>query len=128
YIERIRRPDHDACFVYLRDSRDLVGVFNFNDIIRGAFQNAFLGYAFAPHAGKGLMSEGLQLALRYAFSTLKLHRLEANIQPGNIASVALVRRCGFVREGFSRAYLKVAGRWRDHGRCALVADGWKSVL
>jgi len=103
-------------------------VFNFNNIIRGAFQNAFLGfYAFAPYARKGLMAEGLQLALRYAFSTLRLHRLEANIQPGNIASVALVRRCGFVREGFSRAYWKVAGRWRDHERWALVADDWRSA-
>ncbi len=128
YIERIRRPDHDACLVCLRNSGDLVGVFNFNNVIRGAFQNAFLGfYAFAPHAGKGLMSEGLQLALRYAFSRLRLHRLEANIQPGNLASVALVRRCGFVREGFSRAYLRVSGRWRDHERWALVAHDWKSA-
>ncbi len=73
------------------------------------------------------MSEGLQLAVRCAFSTLRLHRLEANIQPGNLASVALVRRCGFVREGFSRAYLRVSGRWRDHERWALVAHDWKSA-
>src|SRR6266849_639351 len=59
YIRRTRSPDHDACLVCLRNSGDLVSVFNFNNIIRGAFQNAFLGfYAFAPHAGKGLMSEG----------------------------------------------------------------------
>lgn len=64
--------------------------------------------------------------LRYAFLELKLHRLEANIQPENVASIALVRRAGFVREGYSRRYLKICGRWRDHERWALIAEDWKA--
>ena len=74
------------------------------------------------------MTEALRLALRYAFQQLKLHRLEANIQPRNFASIALVKRAGFVYEGYSRRYLKVCGRWRDHERWAIIAENWKSKL
>ena len=88
-------------------------------------RSAYLGYyAFVPHAGRGYMSEGLALALRWAFRELHLHRVEANIQPANEASRALVRRLGFRREGFSRQYLKIGGRWRDHERWALLAEDW----
>jgi len=94
-----------------------------SEIVRGAFRSAYLGYyAFAPHDGHGLMAEGLALVIRDAFRRLRLHRVEANIQPGNKASLRLVRRLGFRREGYSPRYLKIAGRWRDHERWALLAD------
>jgi ribosomal-protein-alanine N-acetyltransferase len=103
-----------------------VGVFNLSEIVRGSFQSAYLGYyALAPHAGDGYMREGLALVLLAAFRDLKLHRVEANIQPTNAASLALVKRAGFRREGFSPRYLKVSGRWRDHERWALLADDWR---
>ena len=70
--------------------------------------------------------EGMELTLRYAFRRLKLHRLEANIQPGNSESIALVKRCGFVREGFSRRYLKIDRQWSDHDRWALLAENWRA--
>ena len=76
----------------------------------------------APFAGRGYMSEAMRLLVRHAFTTMKLHRLEANIQPGNQASIALVKRCGFEREGYSPRYLKIGGRWRDHERWAIRAD------
>ncbi|MGH7968235.1 MAG: GNAT family N-acetyltransferase, partial [Limisphaerales bacterium] len=97
-----------------------------NNVIGGNFRNSFLGYyAFSAFAKKGLTREGLLLVLRFAFRELKLHRLEANIQPNNHASIALVRSCGFVCEGYSRRYLMVCGRWRDHERWALLAEDWK---
>jgi ribosomal-protein-alanine N-acetyltransferase len=97
-------------------------------VIRGTFQNAFLGYyAFSPYAGAGLMHEGMRLVLNHAFRKLKLHRVEANIQPANRASIALVRKCGFVREGCSRRYLKICGRWRDHERWALLAEDFRPL-
>ncbi len=68
----------------------------------------------------------MHLVLREAFTTLRLHRLEANIQPGNRASILLVQRCGFELEGFSPRYLKVGGRWRDHERWAIRADTWRA--
>ena len=91
--------------------------------MRGPFRSAYLGYyAFVAHQGRGHMSEGLRLVLRRAFGRLGLHRVEANVHPGNTSSRALVRRLGFRREGFSRRYLKVAGRWRDHERWALLRE------
>ena len=105
----------------------IVGFFNISQIVRGPFQSADLGYgAVAAHAGHGYMREGLGLVLARAFTELGLHRLEANIQPGNDASIALVRGAGFVREGFSERYLKIGGRWRDHERWAIRAELWRA--
>jgi len=119
YVERAASEAHRGFLIVHRETGDLVGVINLNNVIRGAFQCAFLGYyGFLPYTRRGLMYEGMQLVLRHAFRKLKLHRLEANIQPGNRASRALVQKCGFVREGFSPRYLKVLGRWKDHERWA----------
>ncbi|MEO8133319.1 MAG: GNAT family protein [Betaproteobacteria bacterium] len=105
----------------------LVGAFNLSEIVRGPLQQAYLGYyAFAPHDGHGYMGEGLRLVLDYAFRTLRLHRIEANIQPDNGPSIALVRSAGFSKEGFSPRYLKIGGRWRDHERWAINADSWRA--
>ena len=110
-----------------RDDDAFVGVLNLSEIIRGPLQQAFLGYyAFAPHAGNGYMREAMRLLLRHAFGPLKLHRVEANIQPANIASLALARSAGFVKEGFSPRYLKIGGRWCDHERWAIIAEQWKA--
>ena len=126
FLERCRRTDC-ACFLICRIEDDaIVGAVNVSQIFRGGFQSAYLGYYVGErYAGQGYMTEALRLLLRYAFLKLKLHRLEANIQPKNVASIALVRRAGFVREGYSRRYLKICGRWRDHERWALIAEDWK---
>ena len=85
-------------------------------------------YAEQPFAGQGYMGEGMQLVLRHAFTTMKLHRVEANVQPENVASIALAKRSGFRLEGFSPRYLKVAGRWRDHQRWAILSEDWRRAL
>lgn len=125
-LERSRRSDA-ACFVICRiDDDAIVGAINLSQIFRGGFQSAYLGYHIgASFARQGYMTEALELVLKYAFDTLRLHRLEANIQPSNRASISLVKRAGFVREGFSRRYLKIGGRWRDHERWAIIAEDWK---
>ncbi len=111
-----------------RESGALAGVFNFSEIVRGALRSAYLGYfAFAGMAGRGYMREGIDLALGQAFGVLRLHRVEANIQPVNRRSIALVEAAGFRREGFSPRYVKVAGRWRDHARYAILADEWRTI-
>jgi ribosomal-protein-alanine N-acetyltransferase len=108
--------------VCLRDGGAIAGVVNVNSIIRGRFQSASIAYAaFAPTAGKGYMSEGLALVVRYAFEGLRLHRLEAQIQPENRASIALVRRTGFRQEGISPDLLFIDGAWRDHERWAITS-------
>ncbi|MFF3721090.1 GNAT family N-acetyltransferase [Streptomyces erythrochromogenes] len=104
----------------------LAGFVNVNNIVRGAFRCGALGYgAFAHAAGRGLLREALGLVLDHAFAPagegLGLHRLEANVQPGNTASIALVRGAGFRLEGLSPDFLHVDGAWRDHERWAVTA-------
>jgi ribosomal-protein-alanine N-acetyltransferase len=126
-LARAADERYDPMLVCLRDEGPIVGFFNISEIVRGLFQSAFLGYgAVIAYAGHGYMSDGLQLVLARAFTDLRLHRLEANIQPGNTASIALVRKAGFVREGFSERYLKIGGRWRDHEHWAIRAEQWPS--
>jgi [ribosomal protein S5]-alanine N-acetyltransferase len=123
YLNSREGPRDDGFLVCDRKSGSIAGVVNLNCIVRGLFQSAYLGYyARAEFAGKGYMTEGLGLVARFAFEEMGLHRLEANIQPGNVASIALVRRCGFRKEGFSPKYLRVMGEWRDHERWARVAE------
>jgi ribosomal-protein-alanine N-acetyltransferase len=104
-------------------SGSVVGVLNISQIVSGVFRSAYLGYyGMVAHSRRGLMTQALRLSTAYAFSELGLHRLEANIQPANAASIALVRRVGFRKEGFSRRYLMIGGEWCDHERWALLAD------
>jgi ribosomal-protein-alanine N-acetyltransferase len=127
YLERSRR-ESSAYFIAHRVEDDaIVGFLNISEIVRGKFLSAFLGYGgIAGFEGRGYMREALELVVREAFTKLGLHRLEANIQPGNHASIALARRCGFELEGFSPRYLKVGGRWRDHERWAIRAETWRA--
>jgi [ribosomal protein S5]-alanine N-acetyltransferase len=111
--------------IWRRDPNALVGVVNLSEIVFGAFCSAYLSYyAFTPHAGHGLMKDGTGRVITHAFGPMKLHRLEANIQPGNLPSKALVRKLGFRREGLSPRYLKINGRWRDHERWAILSEDW----
>jgi len=109
----------------LRGTHELVGVVSMSEIVRGVFKSAYLSYyVHARHARRGLMKEGVSRVVSLAFRKHGLHRLEANIQPGNTASRRLVKSLGFVREGFSRNYLKVDGRWQDHERWAATSETW----
>jgi ribosomal-protein-alanine N-acetyltransferase len=123
YVERTDSDRYFPCFLFLRGTDALVGVANLSEIVRGVFLSAYLGfYGHAGYAGQGLVREGVQLLVRHAFRKLKLHRIEANVQPANRDSLALVRALGFRKEGLSRRYLKIGGRWRDHERWALLAE------
>ncbi|MFD7013600.1 GNAT family N-acetyltransferase [Streptomyces sp. NPDC059928] len=124
YADRlITDPDRYGFLVCERDGGRIAGFININNVVQGAFLSGAIGYgAFAPAAGRGLMSEGLGLVLRHAFGPLGLHRLEANIQPANQASIKLVRRAGFRLEGYSPDFLFVDGAWRDHERWAITRE------
>ena len=132
YVLRFGKPLRSAAhagFVATRVEDDLpVGVLNLSEIVRGAFNSAYLGYyALAPHAGKGYMTEALALLLDAAYRDVRLHRVEVNVQPANKRSIRLVERIGFMREGYSRRYVKIAGRWRDHVRFAMLAEDWPAA-
>lgn len=125
FTRTARSAQHVGFVASTVEDDTLVGVLNLSEIVRGAFKSAYLGYyAFAPHAGQGYMTEALALLLDAAFGEVDLHRVEVNVQPGNLRSLALVERIGFAREGYSRRYVKIGERWRDHVRFAMVAEDW----
>jgi ribosomal-protein-alanine N-acetyltransferase len=110
---------------------ELAGFVNVGDIVYGAFRSAYLGYAaFTPWERRGVMRTAIRDVVGRAFADepsdgLALHRLEANIQPENERSKALVNALGFRLEGYSPRYLRIAGDWRDHERYALTAEEWR---
>jgi ribosomal-protein-alanine N-acetyltransferase len=123
YVERMAQPGNASLLICRRDNDQIVGVVNVTNIVLGLFRSAYLSYyAFAGHESQGFMREGILAVIRYAFHSLKLHRLEANVQPSNAKSLNLVKRCGFSKEGYSPRYLKIGGRWRDHERWAILAS------
>ncbi|MGJ8695229.1 MAG: GNAT family N-acetyltransferase [Verrucomicrobiaceae bacterium] len=125
YLRSLRKRNRIGFLIMRPECDEPVGVVNVNEIVRGVFQSAYLGYyAFLPHAGRGLMREGMQEVIGYCFGELGLHRLEANIQPGNERSIGLVKGLGFLKEGDSPGYLKIDGEWRDHERWAIRAEQW----
>ena len=127
YLEFSHRDDCQSFLISQLADDAIVGSITLSQIFLRGFRSAYLGYYIGErYSYRGYMTEALQLVLKYAFQTLKLHRVEANIQPGNVSSIALVKRAGFTQEGFSKRYLKISGRWRDHERWALLAEDWKS--
>jgi len=108
FLNRAAREDQGSYLMRHAECGSLIGYVNINNIVRGALQSGFLGYAaFASHAGRGLMTAGLRAVVSDAFTSHGLHRLEANIQPDNHRSLRLVQGLGFRREGFSPRYLLI---------------------
>jgi len=127
YLARCRAPDFVGLLIRRNVDDVLLGSLELSQITRGRLQSAYLGFHIgAPFARQGYMRDALGLTLHYAFGQLRLHRLEANIQPENVASLALVERVGFRLEGYSPRYLKLGGRWRDHQRWAILAEEWRA--
>lgn len=128
YLERCARPDVAGRLACRAADGAIMGAVTLSQIFYGPLQSAYMGYYIgAPYAGRGYMREAVALALDHAFGPLRLHRVEANVQPANRASLALVRRLGFTREGYSRRYLFIDGDWRDHERFAMLAEDWSTL-
>lgn len=121
FRRRVRRNqqeiarDEAYAFLIFRDDDVLVGGLTLGQVKRGVVQAATLGYWIgAPHARQGFMSAAVRTITGYAFSTLRLHRIEASCLPHNEASQRLLERAGFTREGYARSYLRINGVWQDH--------------
>lgn len=105
------------------DSNRIIGTVAFNNIVRGAFQSCHLGYKLdKDELKKGYMSEAIGKGIEIMFNEYKLHRIEANIMPKNIASLKTVERLGFYNEGLAYKYLKIHGKWEDHIHMVLLND------
>lgn len=97
-----------------RSTQCMVASCSFTNIVRDSFQACYLGYSVDRDCqGQGLMYEVAQTAINYMFDSIGLHRIMANHMPANLRSEKLLRRLGFEREGYARAYLKIAGQWED---------------
>ena len=119
--EEMARDESFAFLIFEATSEELLGGLTLGGVRRGVAQAATIGYWMgAPHAGKGHMTRAVAAVVRFAFATLRLHRIEAACIPDNAPSMALLQRNGFRREGFARAYLKINDAWRDHVLFALL--------
>ena len=129
YLERIQRDSHQGFLIKQNKTHQMIGVININEIVRGCFQSGYLGfYAFLGSNNHGLMGEALGLVLTYSFNDLDLHRLEANIQPDNLKSIAFIKKHHFKHEGFSPNYLKINGEWKDHDRFAITLENYNKKI
>ncbi|MGI8906962.1 MAG: GNAT family N-acetyltransferase [Candidatus Sumerlaeaceae bacterium] len=126
YMLKCSRDDCHGFVICDVQTQQIAAAANVSNVVLGAMHGAFLGYyGIANFAGRGYMTAGLIHVISWAFGDLRLHRLEANVQPDNLASKKLLARLGFRLEGFSPRYLKIAGRWRDHERYAILAEEWQ---
>ncbi|MDN2566826.1 GNAT family N-acetyltransferase [Aquibium sp. A9E412] len=122
YREELDRGSGYAFLIFETAQGRLVGGISLGNIRRGVAQSAQIGYWMGePYAGKGLMLEALRLVVRFAFQTLRLHRVEAACIPRNTRSVRLLEKAGFRREGLLRSYLRINDTWQDHCLYALIA-------
>lgn len=128
WLMRGERQEIEQYLVCCREDDAIAGFVSLNGIQRGALQRATAGWsALAPHVGQGHLTDGVSLLLEVAFTQLRLHRVEADIQPGNERSRALARRCGMRLEGYSPRLVLVDGDWRDHERWAVDVVDWRAA-
>jgi ribosomal-protein-alanine N-acetyltransferase len=127
YFDKVASKTRIGLFVWDTSKQHLIGVINLNEPVYGGFKSAYIGYCGDyAYSGRGYIKKALALVIDYAFNDLGFHRLEANIQPGNAASIRMVEQLGFTKEGFSPKYLCVGGLWCDHERWAIIVDNWKA--
>jgi ribosomal-protein-alanine N-acetyltransferase len=126
FLGRASTDSTEVLLVCRNEDGSIVGFIGLSQIFLGLFKSAYMGYGLGVgFTGYGYATEAVELMTRYAFTKLALHRIEANIQPHNIASINVVKRAGYKKEGFSPRYLKVGGKWRDHERWAITKEDWK---
>ena len=111
-------------YVFPKDEPEtIIGSIGLSNIVWGSFLSCFLGYKLdEAHQNKGFMTQAVQAVSRFAFDTLQLHRIEANVMPRNIASRRVLEKCGFQEAGVSPKYLKINGVWEDHIHMELLNE------
>ncbi len=121
--EEIERDEAYPFFLFRESDHAMLGGLTLGQIRRGVAQAATLGYWMgAEFAGKGYMSQAVRATLAHAFGPMRLHRVEAACIPTNTRSAKLLEKCGFIREGYARAYLRINGLWQDHILFAILAS------
>lgn len=121
--------DRQRLLIFRHEDSRMVGYVGLNGIRHGALQGCDLGYWIGKEfTRRGYMTEALLLAIRHAFGPLELHRVEANVQPHNAASIGVLKKAGLRFEGVALRFLQINGKWCDHQRWALTIEEWKDPL
>ncbi len=121
--------DHSLklCISPKKNIAKIIGIINFTNFVRGAAQFCYVGYSLAEdQQGKGYMTEALKTATQYVFDELNIHRIMANYMPHNQRSGNVLKRLGFVVEGYARDYLLINGQWQDHIMTSLINPNWQT--
>lgn len=109
--------------IFLNESKELIGNIGLYKVGRGPVQSCIVGYVLdKTHNGKGYMTETIRLIVDYAFTVLKLHRLEAGVKPDNLGSIRALEKSGFLQEGIARKNIKINGKWEDHQILAIINE------
>jgi ribosomal-protein-alanine N-acetyltransferase len=120
--EDLWAADRGFHFAIVHDG-SLVGRIALNEVVRGSFQNAYLGYWIdEASGGNGYATDAVRLILRFAFDEARLHRVQAAVMPRNAASIRVLEKAGFRREGIAARYLRIADAWEDHILFARTAE------
>ncbi|MED1740143.1 GNAT family protein [Bacillus swezeyi] len=121
FYENMQNDEDYYCGIFHQADDALIGTINLFQILRGSLQSAFIGYFLdEKHNGKGYTTEAAKLMVEYAFEDLKLHRVEAGVMPRNIASIRVLEKAGFHKEGIARKNVKINGKWEDHQLLAVI--------
>jgi len=121
---RDREEGRDYYFgIFLNESEELIGTVNLFHVLRGPLQKCMIGYSLdRRHNGHGYATEAVSMAVRFSFDELKLHRVEAGVMPENVASMRVLEKVGFQKEGIERKGVKINGRWEDHQIFSVLSD------
>ena len=123
YAEDQRSDQAYSFFIFRKADNVLVGGITLANVRRGVAQAGSIGYWIGePFAREGMMTDALATLIPFSFATLRLHRLEAACIPTNTASIRLLEKSGFEREGYARQYLCINGIWQDHLLYARIKD------
>jgi [ribosomal protein S5]-alanine N-acetyltransferase len=118
---RMERDEYYAFGIFLLGTDELIGNISLSDVIRGPLQCCYIGYSLSKeHNGKGYATEAVRLAVEYAFQELKLHRVEAGVMLHNVASMRVLEKAGFHKEGIFVKNVKINGKWEDHQHYAII--------
>ncbi|MEJ8571765.1 GNAT family protein [Microbaculum marinum] len=123
YLQDIREDAAYPFFIFRSDNDAFIGGVTLSNVRRGVTQSASLGYWIGESfARQGYMTAAVSALVPFVFEQLRLHRLEAACLPSNAASIRLLEKVGFAREGFARRYLRINGVWQDHFLYAMLSD------
>ncbi|MGD1817424.1 MAG: GNAT family N-acetyltransferase [Pleomorphochaeta sp.] len=117
------KDDSYTFYIFEKENNLLIGHISLSNIVRGAFQSCFMGYGLdKDYLNKGYMSFAVKQVVNFAFTTLKLHRIEANVMPRNMRSLKVLQKNGFNEEGLAKKYLKINGKWEDHVHMVILNE------